>query len=335
MILDSDLKIRQKDNINYFNELPLILTSMELFFPEGNSFKSPNHHDSYELTYVSSGEVNYYIDGKKLNLKTGSTIVVWPGVDHTYEVLGECEVICVYFSMNSEDVLNPNRFISDEKISVESLSSVRKTDNGYKQNISANLNGSENKSELEDYKLPKYEIRQLVLKGQSKYQIANIVENIITENKQQMFGKSPMLQALALQLTVQLNRALQDQLEQERRIKEGSVDELLDIIEDFINENYTLNISVGDMAEHVFLSEGYFTRAFKERLGTSPMNYLIKFRVEKSKELLQKTDLKINNISRRVGFTSSQRFNSAFKKILGLTPSEYRKKFINESQNLD
>ncbi len=335
MILDSDLKIRQKDNINYFNKLPLILTSMELFFPEGNSFKSPNHHDSYELTYVSSGEVNYYIDGKKINLKTGSTIVVWPGVDHTYEVLGECEVICVYFSMNSEDVFNSNRLISDEKIDGENSSILRKTDDGYGQNISADLNDSENNSELEDYKLPKYEIRQLVLKGQSKYQIANIVENIITENKQQMFGKSPMLQALALQLTVQLNRALQDQLEQERRIKEGSVDELLDIIEDFINENYTLNISVGDMAEHVFLSEGYFTRAFKERLGTSPMNYLIKFRVEKSKELLQKTDLKINNISRRVGFTSSQRFNSAFKKILGLTPSEYRKKFINESQNLN
>lgn len=335
MILDSDLKIRQKDNINYFNELPLILTSMELFFPEGNSFKSPNHHDSYELTYVSSGEVNYYIDGKKLNLKTGSTIVVWPGVDHTYEVLGECEVICVYFSMNSEDVFNQNRFISDEKINGESLSSGRKTDSGNAQTSSINANNSEINSELEDYKLPEYEIRQLVLKGQSKYQIANIVENIITENKQQMFGKSPMLQALALQLTVQLNRALQDQLEQERRIKEGSVDELLDIIEDFINENYTLNISVGDMAEHVFLSEGYFTRAFKERLGTSPMNYLIKFRVEKSKKLLQKTDLKINNISRRVGFTSSQRFNSAFKKILGLTPSEYRKKFVNESKNLD
>ncbi len=335
MILDSDLKIRQKDNINYFNELPLILTSMELFFPEGNSFKSPNHHDSYELTYVSSGEVNYYIDGKKLNLKTGSTIVVWPGVDHTYEVLGECEVICVYFSMNSEDVFNQNRFISDEKINGESLSSGRKTDSGNAQTSSINANNSEINSELENYKLPEYEIRQLVLKGQSKYQIANIVENIITENKQQMFGKSPILQALALQLTVQLNRALQDQLEQERRIKEGSVDELLDIIEDFINENYTLNISVGDMAEHVFLSEGYFTRAFKERLGTSPMNYLIKFRVEKSKKLLQKTDLKINNISRRVGFTSSQRFNSAFKKILGLTPSEYRKKFVNESQNLD
>lgn len=335
MILDSDLKIRQKDNINYFNELPLILTSMELFFPEGNSFKSPSHHESYELTYVSSGEVNYYIDGKKLNLKTGSTIVVWPGVDHTYEVLGECEVICVYFSMNSDDVFNPKKLLGKEKINSESLNDSQKDDDKYEQGNSGNANESEINSELEDYKLPEYEIRQLVLKGQSKYQIANIVENIIMENKLQMFGKSPMLQALALQLTVQLNRALQDQLEQERRIKEGSVDELLDIIEDFINENYTLNISVGDMAEHVFLSEGYFTRAFKERLGTSPMNYLIKFRVDKSKELLQKTDLKINNISRRVGFTSSQRFNSAFKKILGLTPSEYRKKFINESQNLD
>ncbi|AVM42622.1 AraC family transcriptional regulator [Fastidiosipila sanguinis] len=332
MILDSDLNNRREDNINYFNELPLILTSMELFFPEGNSFKSPSHHDSYELTYVSSGEVNYYIAGKKLNLKAGSTIVVWPGVDHTYEVLGECEVICVYFSMNSDDIFNQNNLDSKYKRN-RKVSDVNEKEN--KDQSKLGLQNEYLDTELEDYKLPEYEIQQLVLKGQSKYQIANIVENIIIENKLQMFGKSPMLQALALQLTVQLNRALQDQLEQERRIKEGSVDELLDIIEDFINENYTLNISVGDMAEHVFLSEGYFTRAFKERLGTSPMNYLIKFRVEKSKELLQKTDLKINNISREVGFTSTQRFNSAFKKILGITPSEYRKSFVSEKQNLD
>ena len=305
---------------------------MELFFPEGNSFKSPSHHDSYELTYVSSGEVNYYIAGKKLNLKAGSTIVVWPGVDHTYEVLGECEVICVYFSMNSDDIFNQNNLDSKYKRN-RKVSDVNEKEN--KDQSKLGLQNEYLDTELEDYKLPEYEIQQLVLKGQSKYQIANIVENIIIENKLQMFGKSPMLQALALQLTVQLNRALQDQLEQERRIKEGSVDELLDIIEDFINENYTLNISVGDMAEHVFLSEGYFTRAFKERLGTSPMNYLIKFRVEKSKELLQKTDLKINNISREVGFTSTQRFNSAFKKILGITPSEYRKSFVSEKQNLD
>lgn len=334
MILDSDLKNRQVDNINYFNELPLILTSMELFFPEGNSFKSPSHHDSYELTYVSSGEVNYYIDGKKFNLKAGSTIVVWPGVDHTYEVLGECEVICVYFSMNKDDVFNQNILDSKDKENRKVAVAKEKEDKD-KDIVKLDLKNNDHDSELEDYKLPEYEVRQLVLKGQSKYQIANIVENIIIENKFQMFGKSPMLQALALQLTVQLNRALQDQLEQERRIKEGSVDELLDIIEDFINENYTLNISVGDMAEHVFLSEGYFTRAFKERLGTSPMDYLIKFRVEKSKDLLQKTDLKINNISREVGFTSPQRFNSAFKKILGITPSEYRKSFANENQNLE
>lgn len=332
MILDSDLNNRREDNINYFNELPLILTSMELFFPEGNSFKSPSHHDSYELTYVSSGEVNYYIAGKKLNLKAGSTIVVWPGVDHTYEVLGECEVICVYFSMNSDDIFNQNNLDSKYKRD-KKISDANEKEK--KDQSKLGLQNEDLDTELEDYKLPEYEIQQLVLKGQSKYQIANIVENIIIENKLQMFGKSPMLQALALQLTVQLNRALQDQLEQERRIKEGSVDELLDIIEDFINENYTLNISVGDMAEHVFLSEGYFTRAFKERLGTSPMNYLIKFRVEKSKELLQKTDLKINNISREVGFTSTQRFNSAFKKILGITPSEYRKSFVSEKQNLD
>ena len=54
------------------------------------------------------------------------------------------------------------------------------------------------------------------------------------------------------------------------------------------------------------------------------MSYLKRTRIEKAKELLLNTDLKINEVSEKVGFKNPQHFASSFKKIVGLTPIEYR-----------
>ena len=68
-----------------------------------------------------------------------------------------------------------------------------------------------------------------------------------------------------------------------------------------------------DIARHVFLSPGYFIRAFREETGTSPINYLLKIRVERAMELLADTDDRIIDIALAVGFSSQQRFNEMFK----------------------
>ncbi|GAE87823.1 transcriptional regulator [Acetivibrio straminisolvens JCM 21531] len=60
-------------------------------------------------------------------------------------------------------------------------------------------------------------------------------------------------------------------------------------------------------------------------MGISPINYLLKVRVERAKELLRDTDNRISDIALSVGFSNQQRFNDIFKKYVKLTPLQYRK----------
>ena len=89
-------------------------------------------------------------------------------------------------------------------------------------------------------------------------------------------------------------------------------------------------VVINDAATYVYLSQGYFTRAFKDEIGVSPMNYLMNVRISKACELLKNEDIKVSAIATAVGFSSAQRFNVAFKKNKGITPMDYRKQFQKE-----
>ena len=66
---------------------------------------------------------------------------------------------------------------------------------------------------------------------------------------------------------------------------------------------------------------------FKKYYDVSPIQYLLRIRIEKAKELLEETNQKVGDIASSVGFSAQQRFNDIFKKNLGVSPSEYRQKF--------
>ncbi|UNK17862.1 helix-turn-helix transcriptional regulator [Paenibacillus sp. N3/727] len=66
------------------------------------------------------------------------------------------------------------------------------------------------------------------------------------------------------------------------------------------------------------------SQMFKEELGITFSDYLILYRMDKAKELLQNTDLKIFEIAERLRYQNSQNFIRTFKKAHGMTPGDYR-----------
>ena len=149
------------------------------------------------------------------------------------------------------------------------------------------------------------------------------------EDKQ---SKDLMLQLLTVELMIVLSRTMRSEWEESLRVKTGKAKELVFIAKNFIDTNYDRGITVTDAASYVFLSQGYFTRAFKDEIGVSPMSYLMNVRIAKACELLNNRDIKVSAIATSVGFASAQRFNVAFKKYMGLTPMDYRKKSANKSE---
>ena len=104
------------------------------------------------------------------------------------------------------------------------------------------------------------------------------------------------------------------------------------IARDYIIENFDRDISVADAAGYVFLSQGYFTRAFRDETGMSPMAFLMQVRVARACKLLEQHDMKISGIATMVGFSSPQRFNAAFRKHTGMTPMQYRRTRLDDAR---
>ncbi|WP_239616179.1 response regulator transcription factor [Cohnella mopanensis] len=98
---------------------------------------------------------------------------------------------------------------------------------------------------------------------------------------------------------------------------------------EYIQANYSKDLSMTMVSNHVSLNYSYFSQAFKDFVGTSFVQYLKNLRIEKAKELLETTELKVLEIGDRVGFENTKHFNRVFKEMQGVTPLEYRQNRID------
>lgn len=91
-----------------------------------------------------------------------------------------------------------------------------------------------------------------------------------------------------------------------------------------VQEGYAQDLSISRIAEEVFLTPNYISLIFKKETGETITDYITKIRMNKAKELLQTTDLKVMEISERVGYENPHYFSTVFKKTVGVHPLKYR-----------
>ncbi len=93
----------------------------------------------------------------------------------------------------------------------------------------------------------------------------------------------------------------------------------------YIKQNYERPISLKTLSGLVFLSPEYFCRLFKNKTGVSFSAYLTTYRLDKAKQLLTSTDLKISEIATRVGYDNPSYFSKLYRKHMNMTPEQQRK----------
>ena len=92
----------------------------------------------------------------------------------------------------------------------------------------------------------------------------------------------------------------------------------------YIEDNYTYNITVSDIAKHVGLNRAYFHRLFSKHLNTSPAKYLLDYRLKKAESLLSHKYLSLSDIALSTGFYDVSHFSKAFTSKYGSAPGKYR-----------
>lgn len=95
-------------------------------------------------------------------------------------------------------------------------------------------------------------------------------------------------------------------------------------IKEIVNKNIQKDISLQSIAAEVNYSYTHLSSLFKNETGQSFSDFMIKVRIDKAKQLLKETNMRIYEVGNMCGYTNSKYFMSIFKETVGVTPSEYR-----------
>ncbi len=98
----------------------------------------------------------------------------------------------------------------------------------------------------------------------------------------------------------------------------------------YIREHYTENISVDAICHWLNISRSYLYKLFRRYYGVSPSNYLIHYRLEKARELLNAQRYPVNEVAEKVGFSDHPYFTKRFRMMYDMTPREYVRRLHKE-----
>lgn len=273
--------------------VPVIVKSIERVHDTSWSME-PNRHEHFEMVYMKKGSAVFEISRQPVPLEPNDIVIIKPQQEHKFIVKSEsgCEFIVLSF-----------RF-------------VRKSDAGYAE------------ASLEDF-LNFVSNREagafIKLKVSQKNEIIVLLNSIVRERQSEDIGSDFLSQLMVMELFVYISRALKMEWENSIKSRSPKIKQLIQVSVNYIHNHFERDLSLAEISKFVFLSPSYFTRAFKEEMGMSPISYLLKVRVDRAKELLSESDMKISEIALNIGFSNQQRFNEIFKKHTHMTPMQFRK----------
>ena len=95
---------------------------------------------------------------------------------------------------------------------------------------------------------------------------------------------------------------------------------------DYISMNYSQKLTLTKISEQLCITPNYLSELFKKHTGQNVSEYIIDYRLEKACQFLKNPQLRIGEVSEKVGINDVRYFSSMFKKKYNLTPTEYRNK---------
>lgn len=103
-------------------------------------------------------------------------------------------------------------------------------------------------------------------------------------------------------------------------------------LQHWLQNHYAEAVTVSGMARMAKLTERTFIRRFQCATRLNPSEYLQHLRIGKARELMESSQLAVEQIAWQVGYQDPAAFRRTFRKIMGLTPKEYRYRFLARSQ---
>ncbi|CAM3280746.1 MULTISPECIES: AraC family transcriptional regulator [Paenibacillus] len=285
-----------RETIAYPNlSFPYIMYTHTLYksTPEGRGFNDLHWHEELQITLVTKGTLVIQVNGIDHQLKTGQAILINKGILH----------VTTQLSHDGEYV----SFNFPEKLLAFHADSTME----------------------ENYVLPytRSSFVSFVIAGNADWekQVLDMLWDMRKVfNTKKGWGWEYEISIKTTQLWFILISNLS--LPQEETPKHAKrQQERLQLMLSFIHQNYSTPITLQEIADAAHLSISECTRNFKKTVRMTPYEYLIKYRIKISCELLVSTDDTVTEIAYKVGFNHVNHFIQSFKKDRGKTPKGFRK----------
>lgn len=247
-------------------------------------------HDYLELAFVMSGVGRYRVAEKIYDVKEGDLLIFNPGVKHQ-ALLPE-----------GKDLGTTEFFVGFSEVQLQGM---------YKNYIPLSSDGN-----------------ILHTSGELRQKIFKICSAMETEKTLSEQGRYFVMKAYLMQLLVYVIRACSEPVEVitsgysfESVNKKYVVEKIVNYFEDHYNEK----ISLERIAENMYLSTFYISKIFKSETGDTPIRHLINIRLEKAREILERSPgMNIKEVAAMVGYEDAYHFSKQFKKHYGISPSQVR-----------
>jgi len=245
----------------------------------------PNHcHSDYELIIVESGPYSCKLNGSKLRLEEGQGLLVQPGDHHEVFLNSGQRHVVMQFSLQSS---------------------------GSENNPNIHLFSSDIR--------PKNQIIWI-----EKEAISDIIDRLQEETKQDKAFSAQIQDALTEEIFWILLWSLPDRHLSSIYRRESRDELFLKRLFSVIESNLTRNISVESLAKQMQYSRSAVTKKCKSLLKDTPEQIVMKTKVRRAVEMLNRSDRPVKEIGYQLGFKNPYHFSRVFKRYTGMPPSQIR-----------
>lgn len=258
-------------------------------------------HESIQVNYVLHGSLIHMINQSSYDLVKGDIFIIPPYVPHrlAFKENCGCEVIELEFLPE---------FIFGDHATMENIETI--FDFAY----------------IEPFLVSECEVKpRLNLAGKAQTDVESMFDSLLLEYTERKSSFLLAMKAIVLSLLVYVGRCFQEDINdnESRQLFDRHRTAITSAVQ-YINENFTEDVSIEKAARVAMLSQSYFSYLFKSMTNKTFVEYLNELRIQEAMKLLKNTNKRVVDICFESGFKNVNHFNRTFKNYSGISPMQYR-----------
>lgn len=260
----------------------------------------PHYHLFVEIVYFYKGSGIHVVNNKEIPIKHGDIFLINPFTTHSYKTASENDShVEVYNVIFYADFLSQN--IKPEKF----------IDDFYKKLFNAPYSSAGDKT------------KHIHINGDLKNSFLSLFQMIDEEYSKRDSGYLICIKSLIMTLITKIYR-MSKQNAQTVNLSPNYIKQFEEICE-YLKRHIADNVKLKDFASKYHFSVAYFNRLFKNYTGLTFNQFIQQERITRATELLQNTQLTIEEIIGQVGYTDKKFFYQLFQDNIGISPIKYRR----------